>query len=222
MGLSTRSKTRPDPVATPSSWPPKPAREAQVLRDPSCPQQHTPESSPATRSEPPPDGRSFQLLDLIDGQPAQVFAKAMGTPRYSCTNDRGRDPGHPPRGGRRAPAHARHHSSRHQVGQCDGSYRSERLPDRLRLGHTPRESSNTRALRRDLLLRPAEQIRGEAVDGRADIYAMGVLLYRMLCGRRPFEGRDHRSIDRPAAVRPATPARRAGPRRPPSGSSHSS
>jgi serine/threonine-protein kinase len=57
-----------------------------------------------------------------------------------------------------------------------------------------------------------EQAEGKPVDGRSDIYSLGVSLYEMLCGTRPFEGRTESSIMRKHLDwrRPTLPIKESG------------
>src|SRR5689334_3844470 len=58
-----------------------------------------------------------------------------------------------------------------------------------------------------------EQIRGEPIDARADLFALGVILYELTVGKRLFRGRPEQvmrlvleePIERPSAVRPDYP-----------------
>ncbi|MHC4378163.1 MAG: protein kinase domain-containing protein [Planctomycetota bacterium] len=49
---------------------------------------------------------------------------------------------------------------------------------------------------------PPEQARGEAVDTRADLYALGASAWRMLTGETPFQGSDARAILRAVQEEP--------------------
>ena len=58
---------------------------------------------------------------------------------------------------------------------------------------------------------PPEQARGETVDARGDLYALGAVLYRMLTGHVPFTGKSTMAVlmalaeQQPASVRSRTP-----------------
>ncbi|MBC8067788.1 MAG: serine/threonine protein kinase, partial [Deltaproteobacteria bacterium] len=58
-----------------------------------------------------------------------------------------------------------------------------------------------------------EQVVGEPIDGRADLYATGVLLHRMLCGRLPFAAEDPARVMQMHLLDPPPPLPRRLPER---------
>jgi len=51
-----------------------------------------------------------------------------------------------------------------------------------------------------------EQVRGERVDARSDVYATGAMLYEILTGRTPFEGTDYEIMRNHVVTDPRHPA----------------
>jgi eukaryotic-like serine/threonine-protein kinase len=52
-----------------------------------------------------------------------------------------------------------------------------------------------------------EQLRGEELDGRSDLYALGVILYQLLCGSLPFTGKGYLDIGEKILFQPAEDVR---------------
>ena len=133
--------------------------------------------------------------------------------------------------GRRAGGGARagHHPSRSEAGQRDHHGPTRREDPRLR--DCPRDAGGSPRRYTTAQTAPAmfigtvgyaapEQCLGQAVDARADVFSLGVVLFEMLTGKRPFAGDDvdHRDAGDAAigsaAYRGCRAGDLSGPRRP--------
>jgi serine/threonine-protein kinase len=56
-----------------------------------------------------------------------------------------------------------------------------------------------------------EQVRGDPIDRRADVFSFGVLAYEFLSGRKPFEGKSRAAILDAVASSPAAPLAEVAP-----------
>lgn len=135
-----------------------------------------------------PDGRSYMLFDYVGGSPAQVFAKSMGLP------------GQPARTTAVITVGIHLADALHYL-HCNGIIHRDVKSANVLV----REDKSACLIDFDSAIMPnapapdgrfvgtytyapPEQLKGTHVDARSDVYAMGVLLYRMLSGKRPFEG----------------------------------
>lgn len=140
------------------------------------------------------DGRTFQLFPFVGGTPAQVFAKSMGVPGTHARTTAVITVGiHLAE----ALSYLHEHDVIHRdVKSANVMVREDRSACLIDFGSAimPGLPAQAGHFVGTYTYASPEQIQCQPLDGRTDIYAMGILLFRMLVGRRPFMSDDKSQI----------------------------
>jgi predicted Ser/Thr protein kinase len=148
-----------------------------------------------------PDGRPFFVMELLEGADLKQLIKSRG--RFSVEEtyevvfaicaalDAAHSAGVIHRDLKASNVHVAVKDGHFQVKLLDFGIAKLLLPDLETLGLT---ASGVR-LGTASAMAP-EQIRGEPVDQRTDVYALGVLIYQLLTGRLPFRADTRHEIER--------------------------
>ena len=132
------------------------------------------------------DGRTYHLFPFVGGSPAQVFAKSMGIPG---THERTTAVITVAIHLAEALSYLHEHEVIHRdVKSANVMVRNDKRACLIDFGSAimPGVPPQPGHFVGTYTYASPEQIQCHALDGRTDIYAMGILLFRMLVGRRPF------------------------------------
>jgi tetratricopeptide (TPR) repeat protein len=137
------------------------------------------------------EGWPWLSMEMLDGHPAQVFARDLGEPGATSRTSEMLRVGH---------ELARALDHLHRRGLVHRDLKSANvliLPDRrvklVDFGTARVDGALARITRENEFLgtfayASPEQLEGKVVDGRSDLYSLGVLLYRLFTGVLPFRG----------------------------------
>ncbi len=156
------------------------------------------------------NGRPYVVMEFVDGQDVATLLKKKGPFRPSTAVTIARDVS-------RALEHAHDHGVIHRDIKPSNILVSKKgevkvIDFGLAVQMANPRSVNSTYIEGTLHYLSPEQAAGKPLDGRSDIYSLGVSLYEMLCGTRPFEGKTDTSIMRKHLdwKRPSLPVRDTG------------